>query len=82
MPDAEKKSMIKAIKKVIYSSFFTLYIPLPNNSNDLLNLPNLRILEILNSLNTLTNLPSKPNALLKKKGSIENRSIKPKKERL
>ena len=73
---------MKAIKKVIYSSFFTLLTPCPNNSKDLLNFPNFRILDILNNLNTRTNLPSKPMILPKKNGSMDKRSMIPKNERL
>ena len=73
---------MKAMKKVIYNSFFTLEIPSPNSSKDLLNLPSFNILETLNNLKILTNLPSKPMAELKKKGRIDNKSIIPKKERL
>ena len=73
---------MKAIKKVMYNSFFTLEIPSPNISKDLLNFPSFNILETLNNLKILTNLPSKPITELKKNGRIDNKSMIPKKEML
>ena len=52
MPVAEKKSIINAMKKVKYSSFFTFDIPLPSNSNDLLNLPSFKIAMTLAALSS------------------------------
>ena len=58
----EKNNITNAIKKVKYSSFFTLLIPLDNKSNDLLNRPSFKILETLKSLKTLIKRPSRAKA--------------------
>ena len=65
IPEAEKNRRINAMEKVKYNSVFTLLTPLPNKSNDLLNLPNFKILDIMKSLKILINLPSKPKAAWK-----------------